>query len=62
MIGETTPAARLSCSAPTPRSRAIGALIAGRAAGNPFFAEEMVRDLAERGVLEGQPRRLHMPR
>ena len=25
------------------------------AAGNPFFAEEMVRDLAERGVLTGQP-------
>jgi adenylate cyclase len=30
------------------------AQIAGRAAGNPFFAEEMVRDLAERGVVEGQ--------
>ncbi len=28
--------------------------IADRAAGNPFFAEEMVRDLAERGVLRGQ--------
>ncbi|GAY17300.1 cyclase [Mycobacterium sp. shizuoka-1] len=27
--------------------------IADRAAGNPFFAEEIVRDLAERGVLEG---------
>ena len=26
-----------------------------RAAGNPFFAEEMVRDLAERGVLNGEP-------
>jgi len=26
---------------------------AARAAGNPFFAEEMVRDLAERGVLRG---------
>ena len=24
-----------------------------RAAGNPFFAQEMVRDLAERGVLAG---------
>ncbi len=34
----------------------VGALaqkIAARAAGNPFFAEEMVRDLAERGVLRG---------
>ena len=29
--------------------------IAERAAGNPFFAEEMVRELAERGVLCGQP-------
>jgi adenylate cyclase len=29
--------------------------IAGRAAGNPFFVEEIVRDLAERGVLHGQP-------
>jgi hypothetical protein len=29
--------------------------IADRAAGNPFFAEEMVRELAERGVLQGQP-------
>jgi adenylate cyclase len=27
--------------------------IAERAAGNPFFASEIVRDLAERGVLEG---------
>ncbi|HWR47329.1 MAG TPA: AAA family ATPase, partial [Pseudonocardiaceae bacterium] len=27
--------------------------IAERAAGNPFFVEEMVRDLAERGVLRG---------
>jgi class 3 adenylate cyclase len=33
----------------------ISSLIAGRAAGNPFFAEEMVRDLAERGVLAGRP-------
>jgi class 3 adenylate cyclase len=38
--------------------RSVGGLadtIADRAAGNPFFAEEMVRDLAERGVLRGQP-------
>ncbi len=32
----------------------LGQMIAERAAGNPFFAEEMVRDLAERGVLRGQ--------
>jgi class 3 adenylate cyclase len=31
----------------------LGQKIAERAAGNPFFAEEMVRDLAERGVLRG---------
>ncbi|MGA8547521.1 MAG: adenylate/guanylate cyclase domain-containing protein [Mycobacterium sp.] len=29
--------------------------IASRAAGNPFFVEEIVRDLAERGLLRGQP-------
>jgi hypothetical protein len=32
----------------------IGQVIAGRAAGNPFFAEEITRDLAERGVLLGE--------
>jgi class 3 adenylate cyclase len=31
----------------------LGQKIAERAAGNPFFAEEIVRDLAERGVLRG---------
>jgi len=31
----------------------LATMIAERAAGNPFFAEEMVRELAERGVLEG---------
>ena len=30
---------------------ALGQTIAERAAGNPFFAEEIVRELAERGVL-----------
>jgi class 3 adenylate cyclase len=33
----------------------LATMIAERAAGNPFFAEEMVRELAERGVLRGQP-------
>jgi class 3 adenylate cyclase len=33
----------------------LGHTIAERAAGNPFFAEEIVRDLAGRGVLHGQP-------
>ena len=32
----------------------LGQRIAERAAGNPFFAEEIVRELAERGVLQGQ--------
>jgi class 3 adenylate cyclase len=34
----------------------LGQKIAERAAGNPFFAEEIVRELAERGVLRGEPR------
>src|SRR6516164_7017822 len=36
-----------------PSVAGLAALIAERAAGNPFFVEEMVRDLAERGVLDG---------
>jgi class 3 adenylate cyclase len=32
----------------------LAAIIAERAAGNPFFTEEMVRELAQRGVLTGQ--------
>ena len=32
----------------------IGEVIAGRAAGNPFFAQEITRELAERGVLVGK--------
>ncbi len=31
----------------------LAAIVAERAAGNPFFAEEIVRELATRGVLEG---------
>ncbi len=31
----------------------LAAIIADRAAGNPFFAEEMVRELVQRGVLTG---------
>ena len=33
----------------------ISQLIARRSGGNPFFAEELVRSLAERGVLSGDP-------
>jgi class 3 adenylate cyclase len=36
-----------------PSVGALGQKIADRAAGNPFFAEEIVRDLAERSVLRG---------
>jgi len=32
----------------------LATIIAERAAGNPFFAEEMVRELVQRGVLNGQ--------
>ena len=32
----------------------LTAIIAERAAGNPFFSEEMVRELAQRGVLAGE--------
>jgi len=38
---------------PDPSVRGLAQTIAEKAAGNPFFAEEMVRDLAERGVLSG---------
>ena len=38
---------------PDPSNGALGQTIAERAAGNPFFAEEIVQDLAERGVLQG---------
>ncbi len=38
-----------------PSVGALGQTIADRAAGNPFFAEEIVRELAERGVLRGEP-------
>jgi class 3 adenylate cyclase len=40
---------------PDPSVGALVQKIAERAAGNPFFAEEMVRELAERGVLRGEP-------
>ncbi len=40
----------------------LGQKIAQRAAGNPFFAEEIVRELAERGVLQGQTGRIRVDR
>src|ERR1700694_533509 len=39
---------------PDPSVRGLGQTIAERAAGTPFFAEEIVRELAERGVLRGK--------
>ncbi|MBV9922746.1 MAG: AAA family ATPase, partial [Pseudonocardia sp.] len=39
---------------PDPSVGEPAAMIAERAAGNPFFAEEMVRELAQRGVLAGE--------
>ncbi|MCV7203654.1 cyclase [Mycolicibacterium peregrinum] len=37
-----------------PTVTAMSRIIVERASGTPFFAEEMVRDLAERGVLQGE--------
>src|SRR6476660_5963039 len=39
---------------PDPSVGALGQTIAERAAGNPFFAEEIVREVAERGELVGE--------
>ena len=41
---------------PDPSVGGLAQMIAERAAGNPFFAEEIVRELAERGVLRGRAR------
>ena len=39
---------------PDPSVSELASTITARAAGNPFFTEEIVRDLAERGVLDGR--------
>jgi class 3 adenylate cyclase len=39
-----------------PSVATVGQTISERAAGTPFFAEEIVRELAERGVLKGKSR------
>jgi adenylate cyclase len=39
---------------PDPSVSELATKVVARAAGNPFFAEEMVRDLTERGVLDGR--------
>jgi adenylate cyclase len=38
-----------------PSITGLAAQVGARAAGNPFFVEEMVRDLAERGMVHGGP-------
>ena len=38
---------------PSPSVGVLAAIITDRAAGNPFFAEEMVRELVQRGALAG---------
>ena len=45
----------LALLGPDPSVGELGRAIAERAAGTPFFAEEIVRELAERGVLQGSP-------
>ncbi len=38
-----------------PSTREVADLVRERAAGNPFFAEEIVRDLSERGLITARP-------
>jgi class 3 adenylate cyclase len=49
-----TAALVLQLLGPHPSVAGLAAMIAERAAGNPFFAEEIVRELADRGLLRGQ--------
>ncbi len=54
-LGDSDTAALLGeLLGPDPSVGELAAIIADRAAGNPFFAEEMVRELAQRGVLTGE--------
>ena len=54
-LGDSDTAALLGeLLGPDPSVGELAAIIAERAAGNPFFAEEMVRELAQRGVLAGE--------
>ena len=52
---QTLPHCSPAFSGRTPRFDGLSQTIVDRAAGNPFFAQEIVRELAERGVLRGQP-------
>jgi adenylate cyclase len=53
LSGEYTSTLTAALLGPDPALADLAAKISERASGNPFFAEEMVRDLAERGVLQG---------
>ncbi len=54
-LSETETAALVSQLLGTdPSVTAVSQMIIEKASGTPFFAEEMVRDLAERGVLSGE--------
>ena len=53
-LSDSETAALVSMLWPDPSVGALGQKIAERAAGNPFFAEEIVRELAEGGVLDGE--------
>src|SRR6478609_5066272 len=54
LSGSETAALVTELLGPDPSVGVLGHSIAERAAGNPFFAEEIVRELAERGVVEGK--------
>jgi class 3 adenylate cyclase len=54
-LGDSDTAALLNeLLGPDPSVAELVAIITERAAGNPFFAEEMVRELVQRGVLTGE--------
>jgi class 3 adenylate cyclase len=54
LVDSDTAALLAELLGPDPSLGELTAAIAERAAGNPFFAEEMVRELVQRGVLTGE--------
>jgi len=55
LTGAQTSALTAELLGSDPSITGLAAQVAARAAGNPFFVEEMVRDLAERGMVHGEP-------
>jgi len=55
LTGAQTSALTAELFGSDPSITGLAAQVAARAAGNPFFVEEMVRDLAERGMVHGEP-------